>query len=78
MQVSSSTIYQKNIVNGIPYWMDRGPVLNLTQNPAIKIIIGAALIASLTLLRERYPAVRISAAGLVLDALAGASSGQLS
>ena len=70
-------IYQKNIATGIPYWMDRGPVLNLTQNPgptdaAIKIIVGAALIVSLTLLRERYPVLRISAAGLALGALAGA------
>ena len=69
-------IYQKNISTGVPYWPDRARVLNLTEVPGptdavIKLIIGIAIVVGLTLARERFPWLRISAAGIAVGMMFG-------
>ena len=64
-------LYQKNIATGIPYWMDRSVYLTMFQDPGpvdtvIKMVIGIVLVIGLMMGRERYPWLRISAAGLIL------------
>lgn len=64
-------IYQKNIATGVPYWMDRSVYLAMFQEPgpvdtAIKLVIGIAIVVGLMMARERYPWLRISAAGIIL------------
>lgn len=69
-------IYQKNIAEGVPYWMDRGPYLGLIEEPGpydclLKAAIGVVVVVGLTFARERFPWLRISAAGILLGALGG-------
>ncbi|HIE13986.1 TPA: hypothetical protein EYP70_01800 [Candidatus Bathyarchaeota archaeon] len=69
-------IYVSNIAVGVPYWADKARYLNLTQVPGpidaiIKLIIGVAIVVSLSLARERFPWLRISPAGLILGAAFG-------
>ena len=64
-------LYQKNIAVGVPYWPDRGRYLVLVEEPGpvdcvTKLVIGAVIIVALTYGRERFPWLRISAAGLLL------------
>lgn len=65
--------YQKNIGTGVPYSADLSRYNNLVMNPGpvdaiVKIIIGAVIVVGLMLARERFPGLRISAAGLILGA----------
>jgi hypothetical protein len=67
----------RNIATGVPYSADLSRYNNLVMNPGptdavIKIVIGAAMVIGLMLARERFPWLRISAAGIILGADFGA------
>jgi hypothetical protein len=65
--------YVRGLEVGPAYWTETSRNNNLLLNPGttdaiIKIVIGAAIVIGLMLARERFPWLRISAAGIILGA----------